>query len=107
VNLNIGLWWDGTLTHLKQPCILPYGNAQRNPFVVAISIQFLRKDGEFGIFTTVEIPPAMGISKSTNGFYSSMRPLSRLSNINVIFGEIDSPTDPVRTLIDHKMLKSN
>jgi hypothetical protein len=70
--LNIGLWWDGTLTHLKQPYILPYGNAHRNPFVVTISMQSVRKDGEFGIFTTVEIPPAMGLGMSTNGFYSSI-----------------------------------
>jgi hypothetical protein len=89
MNLNISLWWDGTLTHLKQPYILPDGNAHRNPFVVTISMQSALKDGEFGIFTTVEIPHVVGLGMDTNGFYSSMSRFIAAINTNVIFGEIE------------------
>jgi hypothetical protein len=73
VNLNIGLRRNGALMHIKQPVILPDGNVDREPFVVAASIHCVAQDEKFSIFATFKIPVSWGDSKSIKNTYLPMR----------------------------------
>jgi hypothetical protein len=64
--LNIGLGRNGTLTHIKQPSILPDSNVDRNPFVVSVSMLFCDKYVNSAYSPQSKSPFDAGLARAQN-----------------------------------------